>query len=131
MAVDDSRTGLLVLQAYLTREGYQVVACKAPSEVLVALDTTIPDLIILDLLMPEMDGFELCRRIRERERLRRVPVIFLSVACSLEERMMGLQVGGDDFLRKPYEAEELAARVRALLRRAAVPPDGQVVGVPP
>jgi serine/threonine protein kinase/ActR/RegA family two-component response regulator len=120
LAVDDSKTGLLVLQTYLSREGYRVVGCAAPSEAFATLERLTPELIILDVLMPEMDGFELCRRIREQERLRLVPIIFLSAACSLDERVKGLTVGGDDFIRKPYEPEEFTARIRAHLHRSAL-----------
>jgi serine/threonine-protein kinase len=120
LAVDDSKTGLLVVTTYLNREGYRVLGCSSPLEALATLEKTVPDLIILDVVMPEMDGFELCGRIRQQERLRYVPIIFLSAACSLDERVKGLTVGGDDFIRKPYEPEVFAARIRAHLHRAAL-----------
>jgi DNA-binding response OmpR family regulator len=67
-----------------------------------------------------MNGFEMCRLIREREELRNTPILFLSAACSLEERIRGLEVGGDDFIRKPCDPQELALRVRSHLARVAV-----------
>ncbi len=83
------------------------------------LEQLDPDVVVLDVMMPGIDGFETCLRFRAMPNRRRCPVIFLSTACSLEERSKGLAVGGDDFLRKPFEGRDLITRVRAHLARAA------------
>ena len=117
LAVDDSLTILKLVEICLSKLGCRVVTCESPTRALEMLDQVSPDLVILDLMMPEMNGFELCRRIRERHRY--MPILFLSGACSLEERVQSLAVGGDDFIRKPFEAAELSARVRTHLQRSA------------
>lgn len=118
LVVDDSRVGRMAVESVLKAEGHRVIDAESGQEALEVLEQMRPDLIVLDVRMPGMDGFELCERIRGKSELRRIPIVFLSAACSIEERSRGLQVGGDDFLRKPFEPEELAARVKAHLQRA-------------
>ncbi|MEW5739925.1 MAG: serine/threonine-protein kinase [Myxococcota bacterium] len=120
LVVDDSRVGRMAVESVLKSEGHRVIDAESGEEALEVLEQMRPDLIVLDVRMPGMDGFELCARIRTRGELRRIPIVFLSAACSIDERSKGLQVGGDDFLRKPFEPEELAARVKAHLQRAAM-----------
>ena len=120
LAVDDSPTALALLAAYLTREGYRVLRSTSAKEALNLLESETPDIIVLDVMMPEMNGFELCGRIRQRDALKFVPIVFVSAACSLEERLLGLNMGGDDFIRKPYEPAELAGRLRMHLKRLAM-----------
>ena len=120
LIVDDSRVGRMAVESVLKAEGHRVIDAESGLEALEVLDQMRPDLIVLDVRMPGMDGFELCEKIRGKSGFRRIPILFLSAACSIEERSKGLQVGGDDFLRKPFEPEELAARVKAHLQRAAI-----------
>ena len=120
LIVDDSRVGRMAVESVLKAEGHRVIDAESGLEALEVLEQMRPDLIVLDVRMPGMDGFELCERIRGKSEHRRIPIVFLSAACSIEERSRGLQVGGDDFLRKPFEPEELAARVKAHLQRAAM-----------
>jgi serine/threonine-protein kinase len=120
LAVDDSVSSLHVLQIQLGRVGLDVVPASTPAEAFAELDRAAPEAIILDVVMPEMTGYEMCRLIRERDRFRQTPILFLSAACSLEERIRGLEVGGDDFIRKPCDPQELALRVRSHLARVAV-----------
>jgi serine/threonine-protein kinase len=120
LVVDDSRVGRLAVEKVLVAEGHRVIDAESGPEALEVLEQMRPDLIVLDVRMPGMDGFELCERLRAKGELRRIPIVFLSAACSIEERSRGVQVGGDDFLRKPFEPEELAARVKAHLQRAAM-----------
>ncbi len=120
LVVDDSRVGRMAVESVLKAEGHRVIDAESGEEALEVLEQMRPDLIVLDVRMPGMDGFELCERIRGKSELRRIPIVFLSAACSIEERSKGVQVGGDDFLRKPFEPEELAARVKAHLQRAAM-----------
>ena len=120
LAVDDSVSSLHVLKIQLGRVGLEVISASTPSEAFAQLEGAAPDAIILDVVMPEMTGFEMCRLIRGRDDLRHTPILFLSAACSLEERIRGLEVGGDDFIRKPCEPQELALRVQSHLARVAV-----------
>jgi serine/threonine-protein kinase len=120
LAVDDSVSSLHVLKIQLGRVGLDVISASTPVEAFAQLDGKLPDAIILDVVMPEMNGFEMCRLIREREELRSTPILFLSAACSLEERIRGLEVGGDDFIRKPCDPQELALRVQSHLARVAM-----------
>jgi serine/threonine-protein kinase len=118
LAVDDTRVGRMLVETVLAHDGHRVVTAANGAEALEVLAQMKPDLVVLDINMPGMDGFELCRQIRSKENMRATPIIFLSAQCSLAERQKGLQVGGDDFLRKPFEAGELASRVRLHLKRA-------------
>jgi len=119
LAVDDSEITRELIRGQLEHEGYRVHTAGSAAAALESLATELPALVLLDVVMPEMDGFELCRRIRERTPGRHLPILFVSSSCSLEERLRGLTVGGDDFIRKPYEPEELAGRVKAHLQRVA------------
>jgi len=118
LIVDDSRVGRLAVEGVLKAEGHRVIDAESAKDALEVLEQLKPDLIVLDVRMPGMDGFELCARIRGMSELRRIPIIFVSAACSIEERSKGLEVGADDFLRKPFEPAELADRVRLYLGRA-------------
>ena len=122
LVVDDTQVGRMLVERMLQHDGHRVVGAGSGAEALEILDQLSPDVVILDINMPEMNGFELCRRIRAREGLRTTPVIFLSAQCSLEERQKGIEAGGDDFLRKPYQAAELSTLVRRHLRRAQLMP---------
>lgn len=120
LAVDDSVSSLQVLKIQLGRVGLDVTTASTPDEAFAELERAAPEAIILDVVMPEMSGYEMCRLIRGRDRFRQTPILFLSAACSLEERIRGLEVGGDDFIRKPCDPQELALRVRSHLARVAV-----------
>ena len=134
LAVDDSRVGRMLVESFLVPEGFRVVAASSGEEALSILQELTPAMIVLDVRMPEMDGFELCKRIRQQPHLATTPILFLSAACSVEERAQGLEVGADDFLRKPYENVELVGRIKAHLMRQAVlkrSGSGPVRGVSP
>lgn len=120
LAVDDTKVGRMLVESVLRADGHMVIEAESGMEALEMLEQIRPDLIILDVRMPGMDGFELCERIRSRPETRRTPVIFLSAACSIDERVKGLSVGGDDFIRKPFDGAELVARVKLHLQRAAM-----------
>ncbi len=119
MVVDDSAVGIYFVKSALAEMGCRVIGCPSPLQAISVFDTEKPDLVILDVVMPDLDGFEVCRLIREKNPSLYVPILFVSAACSLEERVKGLTVGGDDFIRKPCDREELVARVRIHLHRAA------------
>ena len=115
LAVDDEPRFLRLVEANLLTEGYEVLqAANGKLAVDMAADEK-PDLILLDVMMPEMDGFQACERIRE---FSSVPIIMLTAKGDGEHRVRGLELGADDYIVKPFSANELMARVRAVLRRS-------------
>lgn len=130
LAVDDERAIVDIVRRLLEREGYQVRTALDGEEALnVALEWR-PDLAILDVIMPRMDGLELCRRMREDPRLSELSVIFLTSREAIEDRIQGFEAGADDYLPKPFDLRELALRIKALLRRARpAPQEGDVLRV--
>lgn len=117
LAVDDERSILDIIRRRLEPEGYEVITARDGEEALkVALEWE-PDLAILDVIMPKMDGLELCRRMREHPSLSALPVLFLTSRESVEDRIRGFEAGADDYLPKPFDLRELSLRIRALLRR--------------
>jgi pilus assembly protein CpaE len=119
LIVDDTPLNLKMTSLALNSGGYEIDT--APNG-RAALDRAVvfqPDLIILDVMMPDMDGYEVCRRLRRMPAFTQHPIMMLTSNDSLEERVCGLEAGADDYMSKPFEAAELQARVRALLRRAA------------
>ncbi|MBS1152695.1 MAG: serine/threonine protein kinase [Myxococcaceae bacterium] len=120
LVVDDSALGRRLVSLRLEAEGFRVVTCNSAEEALELLAEMRPDLVISDVRMGGLNGFEFCAQVRQREELQLLPVVFLSASCSAEERARGMAVGGDDFIRKPFEPADLVTRVRAHLRRVAV-----------
>jgi len=105
------------LHILLTREGYQVKAVGEGTEVIHAYHTFNPDLLLLDIMMPGMDGFEVCRKIREESNL---PIVILTAKEENEDKISGLILGCDDYITKPFDSTELVLRIKAVLRRATV-----------
>jgi two-component system response regulator MprA len=116
MVVDDEPAVRTALDRALRLEGYDVELAANGSEALRRLAVSAPDAIVLDVLMPEVDGLEVCRRLRATED--RTPVLMLTARDAVEDRVAGLDAGADDYLVKPFALEELFARLRALLRRS-------------
>jgi two-component system, OmpR family, KDP operon response regulator KdpE len=114
LVVDDDLLVVKYLRANLQTEGYQVHAALDGNEALEMLEKELPDLVILDINMPIMDGYEVCRRIRQWSQ---VPILILSVLAGEEDKVKCLDSGADDYLVKPFGVSELTARVRALFRR--------------
>ncbi|WP_299838713.1 response regulator transcription factor [uncultured Paracoccus sp.] len=114
---DDPRLRDLVRIA-LERAGHSVITAADGSQALTHAAREIPDLIVLDVGLPEMDGFETCRRLRARSE---VPILFLTARDDEIDRVLGLELGADDYVTKPFSPRELVARVRAILRRSAAP----------
>jgi two-component system OmpR family response regulator len=114
LVVDDDAHIREVVQYALEREGYTVLVAQDGAEGLARAERGDVDLVVLDILMPEMDGLEVCRALRKQSQL---PVIFLSSKGDEVDRIVGLELGGDDYLAKPFSPRELLARVRAVLRR--------------
>ena len=115
LVVDDEPAIVRLVRATLQADGYAVLAAGRGEEALPLLEEERPDLVILDLMMPGMDGFETLRRIRQRSKL---PVIMLTARATDADTLKGLQGGADDYVTKPFNPQELAARVAAVLRRS-------------
>jgi DNA-binding response OmpR family regulator len=118
LAVDDDAPVLRSVKRVLEKAGFTVSIASSGQEALTLIAQERPDLIVLDIIMPEMDGLEVCRRIRADPFYAKLPILFLTAKGRPTDVAEGLDVGGDDFLTKPFEVVELPARVRALLRRA-------------
>jgi serine/threonine protein kinase, bacterial len=118
LVVDDSELGRDITDHYLTKAGFHVVKAESAERALAMLAEMRPHAILLDVIMPTMDGFDLCKLIRERHDPM-TPILFVSAACSLAERTQGLDAGADDFVRKPYDPVDLVASIRGHLRRVA------------
>jgi DNA-binding response OmpR family regulator len=116
-AVDDENEVLQTLGRVLEREEYQVTLLSSSTEALVQLEKQKPDLLILDIIMPEMDGVTLCRRLRRDPRFISLPILFLTAKGNVDDIVTGLDAGADDYVIKPFELPELRARISALLRR--------------
>jgi pilus assembly protein CpaE len=119
LVVDDNEMNLKMVSAILSKEGYEIVTALDAAKALQALESGVPDLAILDVMMPDMDGFELCRRLRHRPDTAAIPIIILTALSELDERLKAFEAGADDFMAKPFQPQELVARVKVLLRRAA------------
>jgi DNA-binding response OmpR family regulator len=119
LVVDDDVNALRLIAYALHREGFETLTAKSGPEALQILSETPVDLVILDIMMPEMDGYEVCRRIREQPATARLPVIMLTAKSQVEDKVRGFQVGADDYVTKPVLPAELIARVKALLARAS------------
>jgi len=111
LVVDDEPLNLKMMQALLSREGCQVLSARSGREALTLAEQR-PDLILLDIMMPELNGLDTCRLLKEKEDLRDIPIVFLSALHDTETKTEGLRLGGVDFIAKPFQREELLARVR-------------------
>ncbi len=114
LVADDDIPSVKLTSFVLEEAGYRVYKAYDAGSILQSVEQHNPDLILLDVMMPKSSGFDICRQIR---RTSDVPIIFLSGRSQLQDRVMGLQIGGDDYLVKPFEPSELLARVEAVLRR--------------
>jgi pilus assembly protein CpaE len=119
LAVDDSAITLRLITQSLANTEYQVVTATNGREALQQMEVSKPDIIVLDVMMPEMNGYEVCRLIRRNPTTAPLPVLMLSAQNTLEDKVKGYEAGADDYLTKPFEAAELHARLTALLRRSA------------
>ncbi|MCB9453734.1 MAG: response regulator transcription factor [Anaerolineaceae bacterium] len=118
MAVDDDIEVLETLGRVLERESYDVGLASSAQEALELLERRVPDIMILDIIMPGMDGIALCRRLRGDSRYASLPILFLTAKGSTDDIVDGLDAGADDYVVKPFELAELRARIHALLRRS-------------
>ena len=116
LVVDDTLKNVKLLADLLAVKGYSVITAESGREALAQLEAERPDLVLLDVVMPEMSGYEVCRKIRENAATRILPVVMVTALDPAEERIKGIEAGADDFLAKPINQAELLARVRSLLR---------------
>jgi two-component system, OmpR family, response regulator len=122
LVVDDEPNIVELLAASLRFAGFDVATAHGGAEAIAAVATFNPDLIVLDVMMPDVDGFAVVRRLRETGR--KVPVVFLTARDATEDKVTGLTLGGDDYVTKPFSLEEVIARIRAVLRRTGSPTGG-------
>ena len=116
LAVDDQRDALRLLQIRLQNAGMECFTCSDGVSALQFLEKELVDLVILDVMMPNLDGYEVCRRIKAQERTRDIVVLFLTARYEMQDKVKGLEVGGHDYLTKPIDQPELIARTRSALR---------------
>lgn len=119
LIVDDDIDSLKLIGLMLQRHGYEVVAASAGTQALSKAMADHPDLIILDIMMPDMDGYEVCRRLRSNPETRPIPIIMFTAKTLVDDKVAGFEAGADDYLTKPTHPAELASRVKAILARSA------------
>lgn len=119
LIVDDDIDSLKLIGLMLQRHGYEVVAANAGNQALSKALADHPDLIILDIMMPDMDGYEVCRRLRANPETRSIPIIMFTAKTLVDDKVAGFEAGADDYLTKPTHPAELASRVKAILARSA------------
>ena len=116
LVVDDERRNVKLMTSYLLPEGYEVLPAHSGEEAMALMAHTEVDLLLLDIMMPGLDGYEVCKRIKNRDATRLVPVILITALDDIQAKIRGIEAGADDFLTKPANREELLARTRALIR---------------
>ncbi len=121
LVVDDERNIVELVRLYLEKEGFAVVAAGDGEQALTQYERTAPDLVVLDLMLPRMDGFEVCRELRRRGD---VPILMLTARSEDVDAIVGLELGADDYVTKPFNPRALVARVKAILRRTSATAKG-------
>lgn len=119
LIVDDDLDSLKLIGLMLQRHGYEVVAASAGNQALAKASSDHPDLIILDVMMPDMNGYEVCRRLRANSATKTIPIIMFTAKTLIDDKVAGFEAGADDYLTKPTHPAELASRVKAILQRNA------------
>jgi two-component system phosphate regulon response regulator PhoB len=122
LIVDDERDLLSLLDFNLRQAGFQTLLAATGEEALAHVRRAVPDLVLLDLMLPDIPGTEVCRRLKGSDRTRRVPVVMLTAKGEEVDRVVGFELGADDYVVKPFSVRELVLRVQAVLRRATGPP---------
>ncbi|HYK88278.1 MAG TPA: response regulator transcription factor [Acidobacteriota bacterium] len=118
LVIDDERDLIELVQYILAREGFQVIAAADGEAGLELASRETPDLVLVDLMLPGIDGLEVCQRLRKGERTSNIPLIMLTAKSAESDRIVGLELGADDYVTKPFSPRELAARIKAVLRRS-------------
>jgi two-component system phosphate regulon response regulator PhoB len=117
LVVDDESDVTELVAYHLKAKGYQVEALNDPNQSIGCARTFVPDLVILDVMMPDLSGIQICRMLRADPKLKRVPVIFLTAKTETGDRILGLETGADDYICKPFSTKELVLRVQSIFRR--------------
>ena len=118
LVVDDNKETVRAVKVYLERDGFEVFSAFDGESALHALRREHPDLLVLDLMLPDRDGLDITRIVRKDATLRQIPIIMLTARVEDEDRIMGLEIGADDYITKPFNPREVVARVRSVLRRS-------------
>src|SRR5215210_388359 len=130
LIVDDEPTIVELLEEHLQSEGYDTMHAYSGEEALQVLEKNTPDLVILDLMLPGMDGYEVCRLMQLNPRLNHIPVIMLTARSAVHNRVLGYQRGADDYVVKPFDPDELSVRVRAQLHHVYHDAVSELTGLP-
>jgi DNA-binding response OmpR family regulator len=118
LCVDDDKQNLELLEALLSLRGYALKFSESGADALAQIAKESPDLILLDVMMPGISGLEVCKKLKESEKFSSIPIIMLSCKKDESDKISGLDIGADDYIAKPFSGNELASRIRAVLRRA-------------
>lgn len=118
LIVDDQPVSLKLLLSFLERHGFTMLVATGGEEALALIDQTRPDIILLDIMMPVLDGYETCLLLKEREATADIPIVFVTALTNLEDKVKGFEVGGVDYVTKPFQHEEVLARVTTHLNLA-------------
>lgn len=129
LIVDDDINALKLIGYSLHKEGYEIITAQSGQEALAKIQEEGPQLVILDIMMPVMDGYEVCRRLRATPETAQLPVVMLTARSQVEDKVAGFEAGADDYLTKPVVPVELAARVRALLHRSTYMPPAKAKSI--
>jgi DNA-binding response OmpR family regulator len=127
--VDDEPDILELMALHLKKAGFRTEGFPDSKSFLRSLERQLPNLVILDLMLPDADGLEVCRLLKKNERLSAIPVIMVTAKSDETDKILGLELGADDYVTKPFSAKELAARVRAVLRRQRPPTDADKIEI--
>ncbi len=124
LVVDDDKDIVRLVRGYLEKDGYRVLTAYNGDSAVHTIASEKPDLVVLDLMLPDRDGFDITRAVRGNPSLRATPIIMLTARVEDMDKILGLEMGADDYITKPFNPRELVARVRALLRRTELDADG-------
>ena len=119
LIVDDELDTLLPLKRALEMDSFNVIEAQDGVEALEKVRVEIPDLVLLDLMLPRLNGFEVCQRLKQEEATSSIPIIMLTAKSESSDKVEGIEIGADDYVTKPFDLEELKARIKAVLRRTA------------
>ena len=120
LCVDDEEANLRLLEKLLVPRGYVVVRAASGKDALLKIKSQAIDLVLLDIIMPGMNGFEVCRQIKEDQKLRNIPVIMITASIVKQDRILGIEAGAEEFLSKPFDLAEVLARIKMLLKMKAL-----------